>query len=294
MFFRKLKAKYLAIATVALLATQMIACGPSADTIKAQNEADSLAMIVSQKDSIINDAFTDIDLIASTLNDIATHQNIVTAYSASGEITRTKRAQIVDNLSIINDLLEANRRNIGSLNATSKKLKAANVRVEALETLVASLEAQIANKDVQIDDLLEQVEKLNIAVVNLSKRTSELESDNTVLEGTVATQDSEINTVYYAVGEERALIKLGLIDKKGFITVKRSLKNTDDLTKYTAADRRELKRVAIGGKRAKLISSHPEGSYTLIEGKKRVVEELIITNSKLFWRNSNFLVISYK
>lgn len=294
MFLKNIKTICLTISVVALIATQMIACGPSAETLKAQGDADSLEMIVAQKDSILNEAFTDIELIASTLSDIATRQNIVVQSSGTGEITKTKRAQIVDNLTVINDLLESNKRAIGNLSAIARKLKAANVRVDGLETLVASLEAQIASKDAQIDNLLKEVEKLNIAVSDLSKRTSELESDNAILETTVVSQDSEINTVYYAVGRERDLIKDGLIDKKGFLEVKRSLKNTDDLSKFTKADRRALKRIAIGGKGVKVISSHPDGSYTLVEGKKRVIEELVVSDAQLFWRNSNFLVISYK
>ncbi len=288
-----MKKLFIAISSL-FFAAQMVACGPNADTLKAQGEADSLGLVVAQKDSILNEAFTDIELIASTLNEIATKQNIVVQSSASGEITKTKKAQIMDNINSINELLDKNKKALSNLNATAKKLKEANVKIASLESLIESLQAQVESKDAQIADLLKQIEKLNIAVADLQRRTNELQGDKAELESTITSQEDELNTVYYVIGKEKELVEKGLIDKKGFITIKRTLKNTDDLTQFTKGDRRSLERIAIGGKGVKVITSHPDGSYTLVEGAKRVIDEIVISDHKAFWRNGNFLVISYR
>ena len=48
--------------------------------------------------------------------------------------------------------------------------------------------------------------------------------------------------------------------------------------------------VLIGAKKMKLITSHPEGSYELINNGLKV-EKIIVLDPKAFWKNGNYLVI---
>lgn len=289
-----MKQRILTLLAAIALGASVVACGPSAETIAAQSTSDSLSMVVAQKDSILNDAFSSIEEIASSLNQIADRQNIVVTASASGEINKTKETQIRDNIAAISSLLDKNRDAVKKLNATAKKLKEANVKIDALESLVASLQKQIESKDVQISDLIKQIEGLNIAVADLIVRTTELEGDKDQLQSTVKDQDTELNTVYYIVGTDKSLMAKSIIDKKGFIGRTRTVKNTSDLTDFTKADLRNLDRIKIGAKGVSVVSAHPEGSYTLVEGSKKVVEEIVINDPKEFWRNTKILIISHK
>lgn len=289
-----MKKRFLSILATLALGASVVACGPNAETVAAQSTSDSLEMVVAQKDSILNDAFSSIEEIATSLNQIAERQNIVVATSASPEINKTQKAQIVDNLAAISNLLDKNRDAVKKLNATAKKLKAANVKIEALESLVASLEKQIQSKDVQIGDLIKQIEGLNIAVADLRARASELEGDKEQLESTVKDQDVEMNTVYFIVGTDKSLMAKNVIDKKGFIGRTRTVKNTSDMTDFTRGDLRQLDRIKIGAKGVNVVSAHPEGSYTLVEGAKKVVDEIVINDPKEFWRNTKILIISHK
>jgi len=43
-------------------------------------------------------------------------------------------------------------------------------------------------------------------------------------------------------------------------------------------------------KKAKLLSTHPEGSYTMLKNGK-TIDKLVINSPKTFWSISKFLVI---
>lgn len=284
------------LVTFAILCVAAIftACGPSAETTAANAKVDSLGGVVSQKDSIINDAFASIDEIATSIAQISEREKLVISASSNPEIAKTQKEQIAENIAAISDLLLKNRDAIKKLGAQASKLKAANVKIDALETLVASLQKQLSDKNVQIEELVAQVRSLNIEVADLKVRTADLETDKAELEGTVAAQVEEKNTVYFIVGGEKSLMQKDIIDKKGFIGRTRTVKNTSDLTDFTKGDLRTLEHIAIGAKGAKVVSSHPENSYIMVKGARNVDEELVITDKDNFWRNTKILVISHK
>ncbi|CDN31115.1 putative lipoprotein [Mucinivorans hirudinis] len=254
---------------------------------------DSLQQIVLMKDSIINEAFLDINEIATTLSSITEREKLV-AGQTQGEITKTKKEQITENINAIAALLEKNRQTIARLSGATQKLKEANVQIEGLKKLVASLELQLAEKNVQIEELAQKVQSLNIEVANLNSAISGLKEDKASLESTLAEQTIELNTVYFVIGSEKDLMNNKIIDKKGFIGRTKTANANADLGNFTKADLRNVERIPINQKKVTLVTAHPSDSYMFVEGAKNVTEELIITDKNRFWSNSKFLVISYK
>lgn len=268
----------------------VVSCGQKAKVAQLDSQKDSLSLVVAQKDSIINDAFINIDEISSALSQIAQRENLVSKQSAS-EITPTTKEQINENIAAISELLEKNRLSIKRLNATAAKLKAANVEIDGLHKLVESLQKQLLDKNAQIEEMAQQLKALNIEVASLTNSVRGLEENKASLEGDVAQKTTEINTIHYIVGNEKMLIQEKILDKQGGSKV---IGNDADFSKFTAADRRDLERINIAGKKVKVISSHPQSSYMLVMGAKNMVEELVITDKDAFWKNSRVLVISYK
>lgn len=279
------------LATV--LVPLMFSCGNSGEVDKLNSTNDSLKNVVANKDSVLNVAFTDINDIANTLSLIAEREKIV-AVQTSGEITKTTKEQISDNINAISDLLLKNKNALNNLKATTKRLKDANMKIEALNDLVASLQAQIEGKNIEIAELSRKLESLNIEVANLSKTVGELQLDKKELQEDVATKTEEINTVYYIVGVEKELIKKEIVNKEGFIGRTAVVGNNRNLENFTKADLRNLERIPVGGRKAKLVTSHPKDSYLEVVGAKGVIEEIVITDKKAFWRDSKILIVSYK
>ncbi|MEF9949746.1 MAG: hypothetical protein RR980_00775 [Mucinivorans sp.] len=268
-------------------------CGHKAEMEAASSKNDSLQMVVDTKDSILNDAFGSIEDISSALSQISEREKIVASTSA-GEINKTAKERIAENISAISELLQQNRQAISRLASSAKKLKEANVKIAALESLVASLQQQLEDKDAQIAEMSKNLENLKIEIAELKGLNETLSGKNTKLENTVAEQTTEINTVYWIVGQEKSLVKAGVIDKKGFIGRTAVLKNVSNMDNFTKGDLRQIDRITIGQKGVKVVSSHPSDSYVLIAGDRNVTEELVISDKDAFWKTSKVLVISYR
>lgn len=278
---------------LAAIATLFACEGNKAEIAKLDTTNDSLKVVVAAKDSIINEAFINIDEIATTLSLIADREKLVTK-QASSEINKTTKEQITDNITAISDLLEKNRKTISALWASTQKLKDANVKIDGLQKLVESLQQQIEAKDADIQALAEQVKSLNIEIANLGTTVTNLSQDKKQLEEKVATQTNQMNEVFYIVGSEKSLKERGIVDKKGFIGRTQTLSSSANMTDFTKGDIRKIERISIGRKGVTIVSSHPANSYMMVEGAKKVIEELVITDKDAFWRNSKVLVISYK
>lgn len=285
-----MKNLFLSLLSLAVLATS---CGPNANEKKLSSSNDSLAMVVAVKDSILNQAFFDIDQIATTLDQIAQREKLV-ATQSSGEINTTTKSQITENINAISDLLEKNRKSLANLQATSRKLKEANVKIESLQALVVSLQSQIDNKNAELSSLNTRLAELNIQVESLTRSVENLQQDKSELETNVAQKTEEINTVYYIVGSEKELLKRNIIDKKGFIGRTAVVGANNDMNEFTKGDLRNIERIDVGGKKVKIVTSHPKESYTTVLGGQNTIDEIIITDPKAFWSNSKVLIVSHK
>jgi hypothetical protein len=102
-----------------------------------------------------------------------------------------------------------------------------------------------------------------------------------------------LNTAYYAFGTSKELIKNNVLTKEGgFIGMGKTAKMKEDFNKayFTKVDASTTNEIVLGAKKAKLITTHPSGSYK-IEGADGKAEKLVILNSDDFWSASKYLVI---
>ena len=92
-------------------------------------------------------------------------------------------------------------------------------------------------------------------------------------------------TSYYTFGSKKELISMGFLDKNGI-----SLGAFINKEYATKIDNEKVFEIRLYSRRAKLISSHPLGTYNLLKnGLGQYV--LKITQPKLFWKDSDLLVI---
>ena len=77
----------------------------------------------------------------------------------------------------------------------------------------------------------------------------------------------------------------------GFIGLGKSNKLNADISdeKFTKIDIRKTQSISIPGKKPKLVTSHPAGTYEISgEGDEQIIT---ITNYEEFWKTSKYLVI---
>lgn len=284
--------KILLITSVLMIAMSLNSCGYKAKIEAATAKSDSLLLVMNKNNDIINQTFTDIDQIAITLAQITEREKIVTSVS-DGEISQTTKKRISDNIAAIDELLQKNRAAIARLSSSSQKLKQANINITSLDTLVASLQSQLQQKDADLSQMSADLANLKIEITELKGLNITLSEQKESLEGTVATQDIDLNTVYWIVGLQKEMIEHGILDKKGFIGRTLVLKDVADFGSFTKGDMRTIEKIRLDKKGVKVVSSHPEGSYELIMADKNRTRELVITDKEAFWKTSKTLVISY-
>ena len=280
-----------------VVATMLLtSCVSKQVVLDTESQRDSLARVVRTKDSLIETVFADINAISDNLARIKARENIITAVDPEG--IRRPIDQINSDIAAIDELMQENRERIAGMERTAQQLRKANVKIKSLEHLISDLNGQLDEKNNEISQLRTRVAEMSVEVEQLETKLEEeiavhrQEVDS--LTQNNSNLDEQLHAVYYIVGQEKKLREAQIIDKRGFIgrTLKTAASNSLDF--FLQVDSRELLEVPIRQKRVTLVTSHPEGSYQLIEADDKVVLKLVITDPVRFWESSKVLSVSYK
>ena len=250
-------------------ALALASCVSKGTVVKVEEQRDSLSVVVSAKDSLINAVFEDIGSISENLALIRTRENLISV-AGDAEGGRRPVEEINNDIAAIDRLLRENKVKIASLQSAVAQLRKANLRLDGLEKMIRDMSAQLTEKKSEIAQLRE----------NLTKMGVELEN--------------QLNTVYYIVGTEKELREAQIINKQGFIGRTLTVNKTDNLASFTKSDSRLLSEVPIGQKKVSVVTTHPEESYELVTDADKVVLKLLITDPVRFWESSKILIVSYK
>ena len=260
--------KKVVLSMAALSMLFIVACqGPKKEIARLQFQNDSIAQINARLTSDIEELLQMIDEIETNFTQI--NKTEAALNQAQGERLKASIAQIIDQLKdnqekIANLEKQVKNRNyrISGLNKTIERLKAEN---EEKAAMITALQAELAQRDAQIKEL-------DASIASLNSKLDALSNENKDQQDQLNAQDQALNTVFYSILKVKTL--------QGVV-------NDADFTK---ADLRNVPSIPLNVKKATLMTSHPEGSYTFVkEGK--VITELSITNPEEFWSVSKYLVI---
>ena len=285
-----------------LTCTLATACVSRQSADRMQSDIDSLRAEVKAKEAIIDDVFASIGEITNNLEEIKTREGLLTLQN--GELRdSTSTGRINEDLQAIDNLLAENRARIADLEKKVDQLRRANHKIKGLETLIEQLNTQVAEKDGEIAQLKTRIEGLNTQVADLGRQveTKEAEvrtltSEKEQLTTEVTQKTTQLHTAYYLIAPEKQLLSDLVVEKKGMIGRTLVIAEKPNMGLFTEADTRLLKTLPIGQKEVVLITSHPEGSYWLVESEenKKVIESLVILDAEQFWSLSKILVVSHK
>jgi len=276
----------------AAIAVSITACNNRQAEIDQVNRSkDSLATIINERDSSLNEFLASFNDIETNLDSIARKQNAINVnVDKQGELKKSAKDRINDNISAINQLMNENREKIAELN---RKLKSAGGKSAHFEKMIQTLNEQIAQKDRELADLNDKLNSLNTQVAQLQTSVDTLTKDNLAKTQTISDQTTSLHTAYYVVGKSKDLQNMKVIDKTGGLLgigkTSRLAQNFDN-NKFTRIDYVQVSTIPIDSKGAKLITTHPADSYTLNKEKDKVVS-LQITNPDKFWSASKYLVV---
>ena len=289
----KNKIKHIATAAALGVVALLASCVSRQVAVEAESRSDSLELVVSAKDSLINAVFADINAISENLALIKSRENLITVAGES-EGGRRPVEEIDNDIKAIDRLLRENRAKIESLQRSAAQLRKANLRIDGLEKMIADMNRQLAEKKAEVEQLRESLVRMGDEVKSLTEEVAVRSAEVENLSGEKVELQNQLNTVYYIVGAEKELRDAQIINKQGFIGRTLTVGRNSNFDSFTMADSRLLSEVPVGQKKATLVTSHPEGSYELVTDANKVVEKLIITDPMRFWESSKILIISYK
>lgn len=289
----KNKMKHIATAAALGVVALLASCVSRQVAVEAESRSDSLELVVSAKDSLINAVFADINAISENLALIKSRENLITVAGES-EGGRRPVEEIDNDIKAIDRLLRENRAKIESLQRSAAQLRKANLRIDGLEKMIADMNRQLAEKKAEVEQLRESLVRMGDEVKSLTEEVAVRSAEVENLSGEKVELQNQLNTVYYIVGTEKELRDAQIINKQGFIGRTLTVGRNSNFDSFTMTDSRLLSEVPVGQKKATLVTSHPEGSYELVTDANKVVEKLIITDPVRFWESSKILIISCK
>ena len=282
--------KKMMIAAACLLA--LAACKQrdnNAMELALEQQRDSLTRIIEQKDNEIDD-------MVATMNDIQegfraineAEQRVTIASNGEGV---SEAESIRENMQFIQNQMQQNRELISKLR---NQLRQSSVRADQLRRTLENLTQQLEEKDNQLRQLQAELEakdvqigELNQQVSTLSGNVSHLQEENSQKSQTIRSQDKQLNTAWFVYGTKKELKNQHIIEDG---KVLRSNFNRDYFTKI---DIRIDKEIRLYSRSAKILTAHPQSSYTLLQdANKQYI--LRITNPQLFWSTSKYLVVLVK
>ncbi|MBN2669087.1 MAG: hypothetical protein JXR60_07645 [Bacteroidales bacterium] len=254
-----------------------------------QTKNDSLMSVSSNQGADIYNYIADFNNIQENLNKIKEVEKIIDV-KKSGEQAMSNRDQINEDIQTIYNLLKENQQKLASMN---KKYKNSDYKNKELQKLIETLQAQVEANQNEILALNKELESLNIEIKGLTDDLLSMQTENEDQAQVIEAQDQAIHTAYYVVGTSKELKEHKIITKEGgFIGLGRNSKldNGFDTSYFTEINTGSFKEIAIYAKKAKLITTHPAGTYEF-EGNGEKVDKLIIKDADKFWSVSKYLVI---
>ena len=282
--------KKLMIAVLCLLT--LVACKQNSNNaaeLALQQQRDSLTRIIEQKDNEIDDMMATMNDIQEGFRAINEAEQRVTIASNGEGVSEAE--SIRENMQFIQNQMQQNRELISKLR---NQLRQSSVRADQLRRTLENLTQQLEEKDNQLRQLQAELEakdvqigELSQQVNTLSSNVSDLKEESTQKSQTITSQDKQLNTAWFVYGTKKELKEQRIIEDG---KVLRSNFNRDYFTKI---DIRVDKEVRLYSRSAKILTAHPQSSYTLQpDANKQYI--LRITNPQLFWSTSKYLVVLVK
>ena len=283
--------------SVAVMVSMMFtACySKSGDVEKLRQENDSLVQLNAQTKADFDEMLQLMNDVEDGFKQIKEAENyLVVQSSATGEVDMTTRERLKSDMQLVAQTLKDNKEKLAKLQSQLKNSKyqssqfqktveRLNAEIESKTAMIVSLQEELAKRDVRIQELDNAVSELAGQVNTLSEETEKQKS-------TISSQEKEINTVYYVFGTTKELKEQKIISGGGLFKASEVMKGDFNKNYFTKEDLRTFKQVSLESKKAKLLTAHPEGSYTFEKNDKDLLT-LVITNPTEFWSLSKYLVI---
>lgn len=258
-------------------------------TVHATVQDDSLKQVIKDRDAQINDMMATMNEIQAGFNEITDAENRVNLIQDGERADKTE--QIKENIKFIADRMQQNRELIKKLQS---QLRESDFKSDELKKVISNMLKQLDEKDQQLTQLRAELEAKDIHIAELDETISELNTNVNDLQEesnektkTINSQEAQINTAWFVFGTKREL------KDQHILVGGKVLQSNFNKSYFTKIDIRVTNEIKLYSKSAKILTTHPSGSYELQQDNNKQYV-LKITNPQIFWSTSKYLVILVK
>jgi len=258
----------------------------SAEYKRLQSENDILKAEQLRTNYDMEDMFTVLNDIYADMQALREAENYLTI-EPTGELSVDKQTQIKNNIRLIAETLQTNRKQLADL---EEQLKNSNIQSAALQKTIDRLNAEISQKAQMIASLQEELAKKDIRIQELDEQIENLVLTTTAQSRTISEQDKELHLAYYCFGTKKELKDQDILTGGGLFAKSKVLQGGFNRDYFLPVDTREHTAIQLYTRKAKVHSNHPENSYTYEKDRNGNLV-LVVIEPELFWSLSKYLVI---
>ena len=252
---------------------------------------DSLTVALNEKNVALDQAMQAIADIQEGFRVINEAEGRVSVGSQGIE-SMSEAERMKEDILFIQQKMEENRKQIAAL---EKKLKAGGAETASLRKILANLQKELDDKVASIAALQGELARKNIriaeldsAVVMLTGDVNALQQVTDVQQEVIEQQIDQLNTAWYVYGTAKELKEQNILNKGEVLTSTEFNKNY-----FTEIDIREDMVFPLYSKQAKLLTTHPAGSYEFTKDEEKQLT-LHIISPEAFWSVSRYMVIKVR
>jgi len=280
--------------TFAILLFLLTSCGKQSSeyrSLKAQNDSLQNEKIKLQEE--VDGYFSAMNQIEQNIEKIKSTENVISSQPVGKELSEDIRTKINEDMTYINDMLQANKDELSRLKSKIRKSAFKSSQLEhTISRLTKSLEEETTKVALLQGELAEKdsiIIKLDTKVNDLGKNVEDLSTENKTKETKIKEQDETIHTAWYVFGTMSELKQQKIVTTDGILRAQKVLQRDFNKNYFVRIDARNTKSIPLYSTHAKILTSHPKSSYTLDKENGNFV--LIILDTDEFWSISKYLVV---
>ncbi len=252
-----------------------------------QAQRDSLLQQSSAADAEVSEMMSVISDVEANFDKIREAEKYISTQSSqSGEMSKDTKARVNDNFQMINEILKKNKAQLAELN---KKYAGSNKQVASLKNTIDRLNKEMQESATRITELQNQLAQKDATITKLSSDVTSLATETQSQAETIQQQDKSLHTAYYVFGTASELKEQKILSG-GFLKSTKVMQDTFNKDYFLKIDIRDVTEIPLYAPKAKIWSTHPEGTYDLVKGADGNLT-FQITDTQRFWSLTKYLII---
>ncbi len=252
-----------------------------------QAQRDSLLMQTADADSETAEMMSVISEVEANFERIREAEKYISTQSSQeGEMSQNTKDRVSENFKMINEILQRNKAQLEELN---KKYSGSTREMTSLKNTISRLNREMQESTGRLSELQAELALKDEQIAQLSQDITSLALETEKQSEMIREQDRTLNTAYYVFGTARELRDQKILSG-GFLQATRVMQDTFNKEYFLTIDIREVTEIPLFAPKAKVWSTHPEGTYEFVEGEDGNLT-FTITDTQRFWSLTKYLII---